>query len=247
MTLKDVLYIAARSAFHVMRSGSHLNQSELNDGLMLSNQLLDQWSARKPYSFSDNNVQYQLTSGHQPHLIGPALNPPDFATPPTSGGVRPVRFELSGASLVLPSNVDIPLNMRDGDWWNNQRVKSITSSVPTDLYYSPDWPNGELWLWPVPSVGYGLRLRLRAMMGPFVAITDTFSAPPAYLKAFTLSLAEEMCEWWGIAIPAGLPARAARARVVAQINNIRSPRVGTTDIGTEDSCGADFNYTTGMP
>jgi hypothetical protein len=246
--LKDILYAAARASHKVERSQSNLNVSELSDGLVLANQLADQWSSRTVYSWSDNFVQYTLTAGHQPHLLGPGLTPPDFALPVTAGGVRPERLYLAGASLILPSNVDTPLNVRDDDWWAGQNVKSITSSVPTDIYYSGDWPNGELWLWPVPSTSCGIRLRLRSLMGQFTAITDTFTGPPAYEKAFTLSLAEEMCDWWGLPVPPGLPARAARARVIVQINNIRSPRTGTADIGTRCDCsGGDFNWTTGGP
>lgn len=243
--IKDVIYAAARQARVLTRAGSGLNTNELADGLLLVNQTVDQWAARRAYAYADSFQLYTLTPGHNPYLIGPGLSAPDFAA-----SIRPVQLELEGAALVLTDsspNVDLPLNVRDADWWNNQRIKTLASDIPTDVYYEPDWPNGSLFFWPVPNFAYGARLRLRSVLQQFALSTTTFTAPPAYIKALTMTVAEDMCEWWGLPVPGGLPLRAARARVAAQINNIKSPRIASADYGTRGKPRADFNYYSGLP
>ena len=239
--VKDVLYIAFREARILLRPQAQDSALELADGLIFLNQLVDYWSARACYAWTTTFATFNLTPGHQPHLIGPGLTTPDFAA-----AQRPVR--IHSASLVLTgtgSNVDQPLNIRDADWWSAQRVKGLQSSIPTDLYYEPDVPNGQLWLWPIPSAAYPLRLESMVVLQQFATITDQFIAPPAYLRAVTLTLAEELSDVWGTTAPPGLAARAMKARDAVQSNNNLPPRISSADWGTFSSPSGDWNWMTG--
>src|SRR5215471_6729757 len=236
MQAQDVLYIAFREARILQRPQALNSMNELQDGLIFLNQQLDYWAARGCYAWTSTFVSYTLTAGHQPHLIGPGLTSPDFA----STGNRPVR--IHSCNLILTNatpNVDIPINIRDGAWWAANRVKTIQSSVPTDVYYEAGMPNGALYFWPVPNFPYGLRLELFVVLQQFVNLTDTFLAPPAYLRAVTLSLAEELCDIWGTQCPAGLPGRAMKARDALQSNNYLAPRIASADWGTFSAQGGD--------
>lgn len=211
-------------------------------GLRLLNRELDAWAALKRYVWSVTFQAFTLTPAHQPHLIGPGLTAPDFAATQ-----RPVRIE--GAALIITGSVDVPLKIRDDAWWQQQRVKSISTSVPTDLYYSSDWPNGQLFLWPVPTVGYGLRLEIWTLLTQFAAITSSFSMPPGYKKALVLVLAKRFCRPFGRQIPPGLDADIREALAAIQSNNIKSPRMASADYGASGSSRGrgSFNYYTGMP
>ena len=211
--------------------------------------IIDSWAARKAFAYASKFTQYTLTVGHQPHLIGPGLSAPDFAAP------RPVRIE--SASLVLTDstpNVDSPIQLRDAAWWANQRVKSLTSSVPTDLYYEPDSPSGALYLWPIPAYAYGLRLETWSVLTavPLDANgnpdpTQPFVAPQGYENAISLTLAEECCDSYGRPMPPSLPGRASRARTVVFGNNIHSPRISSADYGAQGKTRGGFNWMTGQP
>jgi hypothetical protein len=205
------------------------------------NRIIDQWAARKVYAYNVAFTAYTLTANHQPHLIGPGLSSPDFA------GARPVRIE--NAALILTNStptVDLPLNLRDDDWWAQKRVKSLASSVPTDLYYSPDHPSGALYLWPAPNTAYGLRLETWTVLSQITDGTLAFSAPYGYELALMLTLAEELCGPMARSVPADLAAKAARARAAVQKNTDKSPRIDTAEPGTRGrSSRGDFNYMTG--
>jgi hypothetical protein len=239
--LKDALYIAFREARILLRPQAQDSALELADGLIFANQLLDYWSARACYAYTTTFRAFNLTPGHQPHLLGPGLPSPDFAVTQ-----RPAH--ILSASLVLtdnPPSVDLPLNIRDADWWAAERVKALQSTIPTDLYYEPEFPNGQIWLWPIPTTAYPLRLESVVTLQQFATINDAFLAPPAYLRAFTLTLAEELSDVWGTTAPAGLAARAMKARDALQSNNNLPPRISSADWGTFSQPSGDFNYMTG--
>lgn len=259
-TLQDVIYRALRAAHVTVRPKLGLSASQLREILGFANQLADEWAASKKYAWATTFNLYTLTPNHEPHRIGPGLVSPDFAAP-----YRPVRIE--NAALVLTgngpqqpapnppanppqnvnTNVDVPLNIRDANWWANQRVKGITTNVPTDLYYEPDWDSGALWLWPVPNFAYGLRLNVWVSLTPWAMVLQPFSAPSGYFSAFALTLAEQLPDMFGLPMPPALATLALRARMAIQGNNAKPPRIQSADFGTMTRPKADFNYQTGGP
>lgn len=239
LQVQDALYIAFREARVLLRPQARNSQNELADGLIFLNQMVDYWAARGCYAWTTTFTAWNLTAGHQPHLIGPnVISPPDFVVQQRPVGIR-------SASLILPTQVDVPINIRDNAWWAAQRVKSIQSSVPTDLYYEPDVSAGQLWFWPVPNVGYQVRLEGMVVLQQFQSLTDCFIAPQAYLAAVTLTLAEELSDIWGTTMPPNLPRRAMKARDALQSNNFLAPRIASADWGTAGKPGGDYNYMTG--
>jgi hypothetical protein len=240
MMLKDALYIAFREARILLRPQAVDSDNELADGLIFANQLVDLWSARSCYAYTTTFRTFNLTPGHQPHLLGPGLTAPDFAV-----NQRPARIISAALVLTDSTPVDQPMNIRDAAWWARQRVKDLQSTVPTDLYYEADYPNGQLWIWPIPSVAYPIRLESIVTLQQFATINDPFIAPAAYLRAFTLTLAEELSDVWGTTAPPGLAGRALKARDALQSNNNLPPRISSADWGTFSQSGADFNYLTG--
>jgi hypothetical protein len=242
VTFQDIANDAL-TEIQVLAAGETATAEDSALALTRGNYIMDEWSARRPFAYNVQFTLYTLTANHAPHLIGPGLSSPDFAATQ-----RPVKIE--GANLVLTSstpNVDVPLKLRDDDWWNNERVKSLTSSIPTDLYYSPDWPNGSLNLWPVPSVSYGLRLETWVLLTQFAALNTAFSMPPAYRKAFMLTLAEELCGPFGKTPSAMLILKAREARKAVQGNNSGSPRIATAEAGQGGSTRGGFNWLNGGP
>lgn len=178
----------------------------------------------------------------------PAANAvPTFAT--VNMAQRPQKIEQ--ANLILTDQspaVELPMNVRDAEWWMDNRIKALQTNVPTDLYYSPDWPNGSLYLWPVPSYAYGVRLKTWGVIPMFPSVTYAFSLPPGYQKAIKLSLARDMVGafqgTWGQQQESSW----MRAMKAIESNNIKSPRGKTADVGMPGRGNrGDFNYYAGGP
>src|SRR5438552_3839020 len=124
----------------------------MDDALLVFNELLDLWNVNGRALYGRTFTTFTLTPNLQPHSIGIAANAPTFSV----SVARPSKIRQ--ANLVLANSIYRPLNVRDEAWYLNRRAPAVKSAVPTDLFYSDDMPNGNLFLYPVPTTAYGLQL-----------------------------------------------------------------------------------------
>lgn len=221
------------------------------------NYLVDIWQALERYVYSYQFLVFTLQAGLSPHTIGPAglIPAPTFST-----GTAPRPVSIKSAALLLNNsgtNVDVPMNIRDDDWWAAQQVKDIQTNVPTDLYYDPSSPLGSCYFWPVPNVGRQVRLEFWKTVSSFESITDPIGGPggpgtlpQAYRAALMLTLAETLLPGGAKEAHPVLVAAALQARTGVFGNNAGSPRMATQDsgmprAGTRSGTRGDFNWATG--
>lgn len=203
--------------------------------------LIDRYNSRTPMVYNVNFSLFTLQANHQPHTIGPGA---DFDV-----NQRPVK--IMSAAVVLtqtPSNIDVPMNIRDEEWWANQRVKDLKSTYPTDVYYSPDWPNGQLFFWPIPQQQNGMRLQMAYVLPEITAYDQQFSMPPAYWDAIVYPLAISLCPSFKTEASSDLLRLGAQSLKAIETNNIASPRASTADAGMPgNNRRGGFNYYSGLP
>lgn len=213
--------------------------------LRILNRILDDWNADERAVYNVSFQEYTFIPDQQLHTIGPAASSPDFTYT-----IRPER--IVGANVLLNTTtptVKVPINIRDDSWWLSLPVPSIETAFPTDLYYSPEWPLGKIYFWPIPSTAYGVQLELYAILSS-VLIGDTINLPPGYQSALTLSLAEELVNIQGCnpAIVGSILGRAGKARARIFDVNDDPPKIQTQDSGMPQVSvnRATFNYRTGL-
>jgi hypothetical protein len=232
---------AALAEIRVARAGDVVNPEDMDLALTLFNELLDSYNGDDgPAIYTRMFATFTLTPNLQPHTIGLAANTPTFSV---SVG-RPTSIE--GANIVLSSGVRTPLNIQDDDWWLNVRVRALTASIPTDLYYSPDWPNGSIYLWPVPTTAYSLEIETSTLLAA-VALTDTLDLPFGYQAALRLTLAELLAPAFGQTVSQDTmrAARAARERIFS--TNYEVPDLDTRDAGMPGGAmSGTWDYRTGF-
>jgi hypothetical protein len=210
-------------------------------GLIKLNRMLDAWNVDKKYVYTVNFAQYVIVPNLQPHLIGPSG---------TAGWIvnqRPVKLE--SAEIILNNvtpNIRYPLNVRDATWWAQKSSYQVTGTLPTDVYYEPDWPNGSLFIWPVPTIAYPLELQTWTILNE-VQLNQQICLPPGYLDCICYELAIALCPSFQTQASRELLglAKVARDRIFSP--NIKSPRIGTRDAGIpqQEKHRATFNYRTG--
>lgn len=214
---------------------------EANLVLIKLNRMLDSWNADKRYVYTVQFNQYPIVPNLQPHTIGPASG----AT--FQVNQRPVKLE--SCQLILNNvtpEIRYPMNVRDSVWWSQKSAFAVSGSLPTDVYYEPDWPNGSLFLWPVPTTNYLLELTTWTVLGE-LQLASIFCMPPGYMDAVVYSLAIALCPSFATQPSPALALLAAKAIERIQSANIKSPRLGTRDAGIPKAEPARpyFNYLTG--
>lgn len=215
--------------------------ADLSVALGKLNRILDNWNAERAAVYCDRFQTFTITPNLSPHTIGAAVDLPTWEV-----DQRPVT--IAGASVVLDNvtpAVYVPVAVHDAAWWQGVTVPGVTSEFPTDLYYEPDWPLGSVYLWPVPTVAYGIELQLRVILSSLV-LSDTFSMPPGYKDAIVLTLAEQLARPFGKAPDDTLRRDAAKARARIFAVNDDTPRISTHDAGMPGRGRPTFNYRTGL-
>jgi hypothetical protein len=221
----------------VARAGDVLSSDLFARGLRVANSIIDQWNAERLRVYADMFVTNTLTPSLQTHTIGPS-----GTWTQTS---RPVSIE--GASVLLggTDNPKTPIVIRDAQWWNDQTVPSVTAAFPTDLYYQPDWPNGSIVFWPIPTTAYQVELWVRMLLSAVTNPTADFSLPPGYQRAIELTLAEALAPGQGQTFSEEQKTAARDAREIAFGNNVVIPNLRTLDAGMPGSRGGGYLYRTG--
>lgn len=203
--------------------------------------LYNGWNAFRPAVFCMEFTSFTLVPSTGTYTLGP--------TGAFVLAQRPVT--LDGCNIVLTDvtpNVRNPMNPRDWQWWQAQSVRSITSSYPTDFYYKPSFPNGQLNVWPVPTVAYGIETVTRNLIDDTLSLDDVIDQPPGYQNAVTLTLAEDIAGAFGKSISAILERNARQARALIYANNDFTGSMATVDAGmpSANANAASWNYKTGL-
>lgn len=219
-------------------------QPSLDDSAFVLQKLqrvIDTFNAKRAMVYANVFKQFTLLANHAPHTIGPGAN--------FDCNQRPVEIPSIGLLLVNSNPaVELSLTRRDKEWWANQRVKNQTSTVPTDYYYEPDWPNGSIYFWPIPTQVNNVLVQFWTVITELTAYATNFTMPPGYWDAIVYSLAVSLGPSFERPISPDLRLLLSEALRAVQSNNIKSPRGTTIDAGMPGSGDATtFNYYNAQP
>lgn len=215
-------------------------------GLTKIQRIIDRYNARLPMIYNVNFTIFTMPAGNNPFTIGPGAT--------FDVNQRPVSIPSIGLILAGTPGVEIPMNPRDQDWWANNRIKALTSTFPTDYYYSPDWlvqsdgsQWGQIFFWPEPTSSFQINLQSRQVLGAYTSVTDDFTMPPGYWDLIVYELAISLAPSFGKQPdPMLLEGRKAALKAV-QGNNIQSPRLASdSPTQTRGQGIPDFSFLTGL-
>lgn len=211
-------------------------------GLEKLQRLIDQWNARKELIFSTNFLQFTLTPNHDPHTIGPNG---DFNLP-----YRPVEIVTANYILNAGSNpVDVPINLRDDAWWADNPLKSLVSTIPTNLYYDAASPLGNAHFWPIVSAAIPVRLQVWSTLTQAVDLQTKLGFVQGYWDAIVSDLAVRLAPSFERSVSPELREQWSRGmRIIEQNNGGLPPRIDTSGGLPNSGRGGrpDFNFLTGL-
>lgn len=151
---------------------------EYTTGLEALNAMLDSWRNEGLMCYAVQDESLTLTPNDGSYTIG------------ESGNLNTNRpTEILAAYIVDSGNVSYDVNILTAEEYAAIGLKASTSTLPNNLYYAPDVPLGNLYLWPVPTAAYTLHILTPTPMGSFALTSTTMYLAPGWREAIASNLA----------------------------------------------------------
>lgn len=163
---------------------------------------------------------YPIASTTTTATGSPVVTAGDFYTD------RPIR--LLGA-YTTASSVDSPLALITEQFWANEVSKTTTGTPATRILYRPNYPFGQIILWPVPLTTPVLHLKSEKAVSQFSSLTAVKLLPPGYQRMMELALAIELSnDYQATASPTIVDSiKASYASIIeTNMRQIQTSRVG---------------------
>lgn len=204
-TVFDLIKGALRP-LNVLTGNTTLTDEEAQDALEVLNWMLESWSTLPQAIFHVQRITGDLTSGKNPHTIGPGGD---------IDAQRPTRVIAASLRVV---NVDYPLAMLQADDYEAIRLKNLQTAWPVYGYLEQTFPLASLWLWPIPT-GNSIALQCEFPLLGFDRLTDEVVLPPGYADAIRYNLAVRLADEYQIDVPQNVGRLAAASlQAIARAN-----------------------------
>lgn len=180
---------------------------EANDGLVAFNMMLDSWSNEGLASYAIGEGSFPLQIGVQSYTIGPGG---------TINATRP--FDIVQAYVRDTGNNNFGLKIIPRDKWNEigNRGSTITSQIPSVLFYDPQYPLGIINIFPTPSIAYTCFYDNTTNQVTSASLSTVIAMPPGYERAYVYNLAVEISSMFGIPIPPAAPGAKNVGQIAAE-------------------------------
>jgi hypothetical protein len=188
MTTPVELINLALKQVGVLGVGQTAAAEDINDAFSMLNMMLSQWSVKR-------NVVHQIldaplvATGAATYTVGIGG---DFDI------ARPARVVGAYIRQMNPMPVDTPLKLLQSQTdWGRVSTKTI-GSMPSLVYYDPQYPLGVLHVWPIPDNIYEIHLQALVPLQRFETPYDDIELPPEYQEALMYNLAGRLYPMYGM-------------------------------------------------
>jgi hypothetical protein len=160
-----------------------------DDALAAMNQMIDSWNTERLSTFSTQDQVFSWAPGLISRTLGPTG---DFA------GNRPVQLDDSTYFKDPASGISYGIKIINQQQYDGIAVKTVTSTYPQVMWINMDYPNIDMYVYPVPT---------KVLEWHFISVTELdrpatlfteLSFPPGYLRAFRYNLACEIAAEFGV-------------------------------------------------
>lgn len=238
------LIVSAFKELGVGGQGEALQAEDQANGREAVQRRIDLVNAQKPLIYAVNFTLFNTPPNTSPITIGPGQT---FNVPSV-----PVR--IKSASWLLPSGpVDLPvMNDLSDDEYAEIALKSLTSTLPTALYYSRGAAVGNIFLLPIPTQGNQIRLQLWNPLAQAIDLNTPLALPPAYWMYLVCAVASDLAPSYGpqalefVNSPSFM-LKYHEASDAIRSNNQQTPpmRSGIPSSKSNRSAIPDYNFLTG--
>jgi hypothetical protein len=202
---------AALRLIGMLAEGETPSADTSNDALNALNQMIDSWNTERLSVFSTQDQIFTWPNNQIHRTLGPTG---DFV------GNRPILLDDSTYFKDPTNGISFGIKIINQQQYDGIAVKTVTSTYPQVMWINMDYPNIDMYVYPVPT---------KALEWHFISVTELDQAatlatsltfPPGYLRAFKYNLACEIATEFGVEPPANVARIAMTSkRNLKRINN----------------------------
>jgi hypothetical protein len=195
----------------MLAEGETPSAATSQDALSALNQMIDSWSTERLSVFSTQDQVFSWPPGLISRTLGPSG---DFV------GNRPILLDDATYFRDPASGISFGIKIINQQQYDGIAVKTVTSTYPQVIWINMDYPNIDMYIYPVPT---------KVLEWHFISVTElnqpatlatTIAFPPGYLRAFRYNLACEIAAEFGVEpSPQVLRIAMASKRTLKRINN----------------------------
>lgn len=211
MTTAGELIDGALRLLGMLAEGETPSAATSQDALFAMNQMIDSWNTERLSVYSTQDQVFSWAPGLISRTLGPTGN---FV------GNRPVLLDDATYFKDPANGISYGIKIINQQQYDGIAVKTVTSTYPQVIWVNMDYPNIDMYVYPVPT---------KVLEWHFISVTEltqpatlatTLSFPPGYLRAFRYNLACEIAGEFGVE-PSPQVSRIAMSakRNIKRINN----------------------------
>lgn len=167
-------------------TGETPTADETADGLLVLNDMLENWSTETLSVWGSSNQTFNLIANQSVYTIGPTGN---WVTS------RPQDIDDAYTNFA---GVDFPIKVISQEGYNEINLKTMKQPIVERLLYVNEFPLGVVTVWPVPTQAAPITLTMNRILSFPVLATDTLTGPPGFVKAIRYCLAVEFAPEFGV-------------------------------------------------
>ena len=195
----------------MLAEGETPSAATSQDALLALNQMIDSWSTERLSVFSTQDQVFSWTPGLIHRTLGPSG---DFV------GNRPILLDDSTYFKDPSNGISFGIKIINQQQYDGIAVKTVTSTYPQVMWINMDYPNIDMYVYPVPTKVLEWHFISVTELDQPASLSTVIAFPPGYLRAFRYNLACEIAAEFGVEAPPSV-ARIAMAskRTLKRINN----------------------------
>lgn len=196
--------------------GETVSAPDINQGLWVLNGMLDSWAIESLMCYAILEQSGTLVINQSAYPVGPAAS---------FNATRPTRVITGPGAAYLQDNLgnNYPVEVIERDFWNLIGNRTTTSDIPDTMYYDPQFPQGIINVFPVPTQTYKLFWDSYLPLSQFPTLTTAVSLPQGYQDALQHNLCVRLKPFFkGSQLDPIIIELAAATKGVVKRNNIRA-------------------------
>jgi len=195
----------------MLAEGETPSAATAQDSLAALNQMIDSWNTERLSVFSTQDQVFTWTPNQIHRTLGPTGN---FV------GNRPILVDDATYFKDPTNGISFGIKIINQQQYDGIAVKTVTSTYPQVMWINMDYPNIDMYVYPVPTKALEWHFISVTELNQPASLSTQLAFPPGYLRCFKYNLACEIANEFGVEPPPNVARIAMTSkRNLKRINN----------------------------